>query len=87
MLDNRYEFDKISGDRLGEEQWQWLDDALNHGKREGATITIIGAGVQMLPDRRMVESFKWKNKQKLFGLLKRHRMSNVVLISGDVHMG
>lgn len=48
-------------------------------------MTIIAAGVQILPDRKVVESFKWKNKQKLFGLLKKHKVSNVVLISGDVH--
>jgi hypothetical protein len=40
----------------------------------------------MLPDRRLIESFKWQNKVKLFNLLKRNEVSNVVLISGDVHM-
>ena len=54
---------------------------------DGVTATIIGAGVQMIPDRRIIESFKWKNKERLFAILKKHEMSNVILISGDVHMG
>ena len=87
MLDNRFNFDKKTGDRLGEDQWNWLDEALKRGNERNVTATVIGAGVQMLPDRHVVESFKWKNKEKLFAALKKHKVSDVTLLSGDVHMG
>ena len=87
LLDNRYSFDKKgSGDRLGQEQWDWLDRVIQRSKaRKDVKFIMIGAGVQMLPDRQAIESFKWINKQKLFAILKKHQVSNVVLISGDVH--
>jgi len=40
----------------------------------------------MLPDRRLIESFRWENKARLFELLKKYELSNVLLISGDIHM-
>jgi hypothetical protein len=40
----------------------------------------------MIPQRNFVlEEFKWKNKEALFSLLRKHRKSGVVLLSGDVH--
>jgi hypothetical protein len=71
LLDNRYEFDKEVNDRLGNEQWKWLDQALKRGKnKQNVRLTVIAAGVQILPDRGLlgvaIESFNWENKQKLF---------------------
>ena len=32
-----------------------------------------------------VERFEWPNKSRLFELLYKHELSNVILLSGDVH--
>lgn len=69
MIDNRYAYDKHTGDRLGEEQWQWLDQKVMEGKNKDVRLTLIGAGVQILPDRRVIESFTWSNKNRLFKIL------------------
>jgi hypothetical protein len=45
LLDNRFEYDRVSGDRLGEDQWAWLDLALKKSKTENADLTVIGAGI------------------------------------------
>lgn len=94
MLDNRYEADVDSfggtGDYLGEEQWAWLDSALGRSKEHGVTMTVIGAGIQMLVERlgiKAIENFRWKNKERLLEALARNKMENVVLISGDIHLG
>ena len=41
LLDNRYEFDSVTKDRLGAAQWAWLDKALE----TEADVTLIGAGI------------------------------------------
>ena len=53
------------------------------------SLTLIGAGIQILPERTRfpVENFRWINRMKLFEALKKNEMENVVLLSGDVHMG
>jgi hypothetical protein len=59
-----------------------LDKALE----QEAMVTFIMAGVQIVNDHVMpLEKFEWKNKKKLFDLLYKHRLSNVILLSGDVH--
>ena len=53
-------------------------------------LTIIGGGVQMIPERGMplmLEDFKRVNRMRMFELLKKNKMDNVVFISGDVHSG
>ena len=45
LLDNRYDYDKATNDRLGEDQWLWLDSALQRGNTEKVDLTIIGAGI------------------------------------------
>ena len=85
----RYEYDKVSGDRLGSDQWKWLDLALKRGKTRKVDLTIIGSGVQIIPERGLpyiVEDMKGVNRMRLFKLLKENEMENVVFISGDVHM-
>lgn len=49
-------------------------------------MTLIGAGVQILTDRRVIESFTWRNKERLFRIFRELKVQNVVLLSGDVHM-
>ena len=48
LSDNRFEFNRETGDHLGEGQWMWLDEAL--GKQPDADLTIIQAGIQILAD-------------------------------------
>ena len=54
-------------------------------------MTVIGAGIQILAERlsfvKPVENFRWKNRDKFFEALARNKMENVVLISGDIHLG
>jgi alkaline phosphatase D len=82
LLDNRFWFDYP--DRLGQDQWSWLENAL---AREEATITVIGAGIQILPYSftfGLQETFEWHNKSRIYRLLRKHRIQ-AVFISGDVH--
>lgn len=48
---------------------------------------MIGAGVQIIPDRTFVgiESFSWINKARLFELFKKNKAGQLILLSGDVH--
>ena len=84
LLDNRFDFDKTTGDRLGDAQSEWLDKSIEEHK--DADVTIIAAGVQILPQRFLFdEKFRWESKYKLLQVLNKHRMSGVVFLSGDVH--
>jgi len=84
LLDNRFSFDKPTKDRLGDQQWSWLDEALE--THSDANVTLILAGVQMIRDNTLVEeNFQWWSKSKLFSLISKHQKSNVLLLSGDVH--
>ena len=46
---------------------------------------MIGLGVQALSERQLGEKFAAVNKKKLFDALRRNEVSNVVLITGDMH--
>ena len=84
LLDGRFEYDKKTNDRLGEEQWLWLDQVLSEQKN--VNLTLIGTGVQILAHRLFgMESFKFENKKKLLDIIKKNKKSNVILMSGDVH--
>lgn len=51
-----------------------------------ADITLIGSGVQILPDRWFfTEAFEWPSKKMLIDLINTHQKSGVILLSGDVH--
>ena len=43
LLDNRFDFDSNTHDRLGDEQWKWLDNAFS--THYDADVTLILAGV------------------------------------------
>lgn len=45
LLDNRYSYNKAQKDKLGADQWQWLDLALKRGKNYEPHFTIIAAGI------------------------------------------
>jgi alkaline phosphatase D len=83
LLDLRFDADKRSGDKLGEDQLAWLNEKLDTVR---ANVTIIVSGIQIIPDRYFYyESFGPLNKEKVFNLLQKHNVSGVVFLSGDVH--
>lgn len=70
---------------LGEAQWRWLEAEL----KKPARIKIIASSLQVLPEFTGWEA--WANfpgdRQRLFRLIKKHRVNGVILISGDTHWG
>lgn len=75
-----------NGDMLGEAQWQWLENELKNSK---AQVNIIASGIQFLSDLHPYE--KWSNlptsRTRLFNLIQKYKPANLVLLSGDRHMG
>lgn len=75
-----------TGDILGEDQWNWLEQELSNST---AQVHIIGSGIQFIPTEHRFE--KWANfptaRQRFFDLLVSYNIPNVVLISGDRHIG
>jgi alkaline phosphatase D len=77
---------KIEGaSMLGEMQWQWLEQEL---QKPGA-IKLISSSLQLLPDFTGWES--WANfpddRDRLFALIKQHKVNGVIIVSGDTHWG
>ena len=70
---------------LGEVQWQWLEEEL----KKPSSIKIIGSSLQLLPEFTGWES--WANfpedRNRLFSLIKKHKVNGVLIISGDTHWG
>lgn len=70
---------------LGEVQWQWLEDEL----KKPSAIKIIASSLQLLPEFTGWES--WANfpedRNRLFALIKKHKVNGVLIISGDTHWG
>eukprot|EP00760_Papus_ankaliazontas_P020570 PhM_4_TR18459/c0_g1_i1/m.11654/K01113/phoD; alkaline phosphatase D len=73
-----------NGDILGEEQWAWLEHTLRTVRSEA---TLIGSGIQVIPDVRAVEH--WGRfpaaRRRLLQLIEKTQRSRVVFLSGDVH--
>ena len=70
-------------DILGEKQWAWLENELKDNK---AKYTVIGAGIQVLPDDRYLpETWFTQSRDRLINLIKKYQVGGVLLISGDVH--
>ncbi|HEX8428476.1 alkaline phosphatase D family protein [Hymenobacter sp.] len=98
LLDDRYFQDSLyrdpqqvyqpnlTGDLLGEAQWQWLQQQLTNSP---ADAHIIASGIQFLPQQHRFE--KWANfpaaRQRLLTLLASSHAKGVLLISGDRHIG
>jgi len=86
LIDVRYNRDarfSLSGDMLGETQWQWLENEL---KNNSADFTLIASGSQIIPDDRLfTETWYDSSREKLLGLIRKHKVSGVILLSGDVH--
>ncbi len=98
VLDTRTFRDKVKRDEqkiyvpdpeadiLGEEQWKWFANELKTSK---APITLIVQGTQIISRFHRFE--KWANyptsRKRLFKMIKTHKPSGVILLSGDRHHG
>lgn len=97
LLDTRYFRDNLTkrnkrynpnfgGTILGDKQWEWLEKELNDSQ---ADIHIIASSIQVIPMQHGYE--KWfnfpKERQKLFNMLAKKKIKNVVFLSGDRHIG
>lgn len=88
VLDVKYEKEgdifngRFSGDILGKDQWEWLEDTFN---RTTETFTFIISSIQVLPfDRLYTDSWNPSSRKRLFNLIGKYRLNGVVLLSGDV---
>jgi len=88
LLDTRYFRDQpyTDGSILGDKQWQWLEKEIANND---AAVTLIGNGIQVIPEEHRFE--KWQNfpkeRQRLFDLIEKSNLANVILLSGDRHIG
>jgi len=88
LLDGRYNYDRESGDFLGEEQWAWLAQELND---PSARVILIGSGVQVVDWRKrgIAEGFSNypQTRKRLFQTIEEANQGNaaVLFLSGDVH--
>ncbi|NRB53524.1 MAG: alkaline phosphatase family protein [Saprospiraceae bacterium] len=98
LLDTRYFRDELernngyqrykpnlTGDILGEAQWDWLSAELSESE---ADIHFIASGIQMIPEEQGFE--KWANfptaRKRLLDLLAETKPNNAILLSGDRHI-
>lgn len=68
LLDNRFDYDRETGDRLGDNQWDWLNFTIRN--QSDSDLTLIVAGIQMIRDNAKIdEHFQWENKVKLLDII------------------
>ncbi|KAB2880689.1 alkaline phosphatase family protein [bacterium] len=86
LLDERYfrERKGENSDILGEIQWRWFENELTDSR---AQIHLIGSSTQIVGRDHFHD--KWadfpKSEKRLYELLKRTRVKNVVILAGDRH--
>lgn len=95
LLDTRYFRDSLkrnqhgsvpnmTGDILGEQQWEWLKEEL---RESTARINIIASSIQVIATEHRSE--KWANfpraRQRLFDQIGTSGVRNVLFLSGDRH--
>ena len=84
LIDVRWDFDEKTHDRFGTEQLTWLEKSFS--VHQDSALTVIGFGVQVLPDRFFItEAMNWRAKDEFFSLIRKYKKSGVFLLSGDVH--
>lgn len=75
-----------NADILGDKQWVWLERQLSESTAE---VNLIGSGIQFLSNQHSFE--KWANfpkaRQRLLDLIVKSRARNVIVLSGDRHLG
>ena len=88
LLDGRYFRDAPGphADMLGAEQWQWLEQQLTNSD---ADVHLIGSGIQVIANQHAFE--KWadfpESRQRLFDIIAKTGAPNVIILSGDRHLG
>lgn len=88
LLDGRYHRERSgkNADILGAKQWAWLEQQLIEST---ADVNLIGSGIQFLSNHHGFE--KWANfpkaRQRLLDLIVKSAARNVIVISGDRHLG
>jgi len=69
---------------LSAEQWQWFESEL----KKPAHLRLIISSIQLIPNDHYFE--KWGNfpleREKFFNLLKKHKIKNSIILSGDRHL-
>jgi len=89
LIDNRFSREDPwllnigANDLLGPEQWEWLENEFKHNE---AQYIVIGSGVQVIADDRVLPE-RWfkQSKDRLVELIRKYKLSGVILLSGDVH--
>ncbi len=92
LLDTRSNKDKTGaekGDFLGEQQWRWLQYELSEQALVDVDLVLLGSGVQILPDDKLVEE-SWnefpQQRERLLSLLSQLSLTrNILMLSGDIH--
>lgn len=68
---------------LGDAQWHWLEQQL----QQPAELRLLVSSIQVVADEKGMD--EWgaypKERERLFGLLKRTNLNNVIVLSGNVH--
>jgi alkaline phosphatase D len=89
LLDNRYyrsPNNRVTGERyiIGEEQLQWLVDAL---KTSSATFKFVAIGGQFLNEAAVYENHATyaQERSTLLNLIEKENIKNVVFLTGDRH--
>ncbi|CDW81812.1 UNKNOWN [Stylonychia lemnae] len=86
LLDVRFHYNEDGpNDRLGELQYQWLETILR--ENSDSDLTLIGSGVQILPERytSYVEQLGHPSKERILKMVRELKKSGVIFLSGDVH--
>lgn len=75
----------MRGELLGQEQWDWLKQEL----RKPAKLRLLLSSLQVLPDTGPEERWSLypEERTKLFELLRKEKVSGVMILSGDAHYG
>ena len=70
---------------LGEAQWQWLEDQLN----QPADLRLLVSSIQVISEAHGWEAWRTMpvERQHFFDLIERTGAENLVLLSGDRHVG
>lgn len=72
------------GSMLSKQQWQWLENELQQPEK----IKIIASSLQLLANFTGWESWaNFDDRQRLFDLIKKHKVNGVFIVSGDTHWG
>lgn len=88
LLDERYFRDRPgeNSDILGEAQWAWLEKELS---QQNTSLTFIGSSSQIVG--RDHHHDKWSDypsaEKRLFEMIKRSGIKNLVVLAGDRHFG